>query len=103
MFVGHPKPYPRVLALDVILLHPFQGVDTMLVAINFTGLPGDVGFGGEYVGSLWLGIVLYISDRLFILYPSFLYKYGMCVLYGNYVYLLKCISYLPFRKFQLCF
>ena len=57
----------------------------MLVTINFTGLPSGVGFGGEYVWSLWLGIVLYISDRLFILYPSLMYKYGMCVLYGDYV------------------
>ena len=25
----HPWPYPRVVALDVILLHPLQGVDTI--------------------------------------------------------------------------
>jgi hypothetical protein len=51
MFVGHPWPYPRVVALDVILLHPFQGVDTMLVASDFvTGLTGNMGFGRKCVG-----------------------------------------------------
>ena len=38
--------------LGVILLHPFQGVDTMLVASDFfTGLTGGMGVGGGYVGS----------------------------------------------------
>jgi hypothetical protein len=34
LFVGHPWPYPWVVALDVILLHPLQGVDTMLAHGN---------------------------------------------------------------------
>jgi hypothetical protein len=31
MFVEHPWPHPKVMALDVELLHPLQGVDTTLV------------------------------------------------------------------------
>jgi hypothetical protein len=60
------------MALGVILLHPFQGVDTMLVTIDFTGLTGGTGFGGECVGPLGLSMVLYIIYRLFIFYPSFM-------------------------------
>ena len=32
---------------DVILLHPLQGVYTMLVASDVTGLTGKVGWGGR--------------------------------------------------------
>ena len=34
MFVEHPWPRLRVMALDVKLLHPLQGVDTIIVTNN---------------------------------------------------------------------
>ena len=39
LFVRHPWPYPHVVALDVVLLHPLQGVDTIFVTGQFTGEP----------------------------------------------------------------
>ena len=48
---GCSKPYPNVVALGVILLHPFQGVDTMLVTVDFTGSTGSMGFGASVYGS----------------------------------------------------
>ena len=43
LFVGYPRPYPRVSALDIILLHPFQGVDTILdQCMSLTGQPGSL-------------------------------------------------------------
>ena len=45
--------YPKVMALGVRLLHPFQGVDTMLVTIDFYWY----GLWGECVGSLGLSMV----------------------------------------------
>jgi hypothetical protein len=53
------------MASGVILLHPLQGVDTMLVTRDFTGEPVICIFSNLYM-------ILYVCDRLFIFYTPFM-------------------------------
>ena len=53
------------MTLGVILLHPLQGVDTMLVTRGFNGKPVIIAFSNLYMA-------LYVCDRLFIFYSLFM-------------------------------